>query len=59
VDLLEHPCVGRDAAQIWASYVRKQKTDERDAGHILKLLVENRFPRIRVPDARRAINASC
>jgi transposase len=35
-----------DAAQIRASYVRKQKTDKRDAGHILKLLVEHRFPRI-------------
>jgi len=33
-----------DAAQIRASYVRKQKTDKRDAGHILKLLVEGRFP---------------
>ena len=33
-----------DAAQIRASYVRKQKTDTRDAGHILKLLVEDRFP---------------
>ena len=33
-----------DAAMIRASYVRKQKTDKRDAGHILKLLVEGRFP---------------
>jgi transposase len=40
-----------DAAQIRASYVRKQKTDKRDAGHILMLLVEGRFPRIWVPDA--------
>jgi transposase len=40
-----------DAAQIRASYVRKQKTDKRDAAHILKLLVEGRFPRIWVPDA--------
>lgn len=31
--------------------MRKQKTDKRDAGHILKLLVEGRFPRIWVPDA--------
>ena len=38
-----------DAAEIRASYVRKQKTDRRDAGHILKLLVEERFPRIWVP----------
>ena len=35
-----------DAAQIRASYVRRQKTDRRDAGHILRLLVEQRFPRI-------------
>jgi len=35
-----------DAAQIRASYVRQQKTDRRDAVHILKLLVEGRFPRI-------------
>lgn len=35
-----------DAAQIRASYVRQQKTDKRDAAHILKLLVEGRFPRI-------------
>ena len=41
-----------DDAQIRASYVRKQKTYKRDACHILKLLVENRFPRIRVPDTR-------
>jgi transposase len=39
-----------DAAQIRASYVRKQKTDKRDAAHILKLLVEGRFPRLWVPD---------
>ena len=35
-----------DAAQIRASYVRRQKTDRRDAGHILKLLMESRFPRL-------------
>ena len=39
-----------DAAQIRASYVRKQKTDKRDAAHILKLLVEGRFPRLWTPD---------
>jgi len=42
-----------DAAQIRASYVRKQKTDKRDAGHILKLLVEGRFPRLWMPDAEQ------
>jgi len=39
-----------DAAQIRASYVRKQKTDKRDAAHVLKLLLEDRFPRIWVPN---------
>src|SRR5712671_6885993 len=39
-----------DAAQIRASYVRKQKTDRRDASHLLKLLLEDRFPRIWVPN---------
>jgi transposase len=39
-----------DAAQIRASYVRRQKTDKRDAAHILKLLTEGRFPRLWAPD---------
>jgi transposase len=38
-----------DAAQIRAQVVRKQKTDSRDAVHILDLLLTNRFPRIWVP----------
>ena len=42
-----------DAAQIRASYVRRQKTDRRDAGHILKLLMENRFPRLWTPTAEQ------
>jgi len=42
-----------DAAQIRASYVRKQKTDKRDAAHILKLLVEGRFPKLWVPRAEQ------
>ncbi len=42
-----------DAAQIRASYVRKQKTDKRDAAHILKLLVEGRFPKLWVPSAEQ------
>ena len=40
-----------DAAQIRASVVRQQKTDKRDAAHILKLLVEGRFPRIWMPSS--------
>jgi transposase len=38
-----------DAATIRAAAVRKQKTDSRDALHILDLLLTNRFPRIWVP----------
>src|ERR1022692_4145610 len=52
VDLLAeigHELRVGDAAQIRASYVRQQKTDKRDAAHILKLLVEGRFPRVWVP----------
>lgn len=40
-----------DAAQIRASVVRAQKTDARDARHLLTLLLEGRFPRIWVPAA--------
>lgn len=52
VDLMQrlgHEVWIGDAAEIRASYVRKQKTDRRDANHILKLLTENRFPRLWVP----------
>ena len=38
-----------DAAQIRAAAVRKQKTDDRDALHILDLLVRDKFPRIWIP----------
>lgn len=38
-----------DAAAIRAAMVRKQKTDSRDALHILDLLLTNRFPRIWIP----------
>jgi len=38
-----------DAAEIHAARVRKQKTDSRDACHLLDLLLQNRFPRIWVP----------
>src|SRR5215472_2038317 len=43
-----------DAAEIRAAMVRKQKTDWRDALHILDLLLQNRFPRI----TRRAGSAT-
>jgi hypothetical protein len=38
-----------DAAAIRTKRVRKQKTDRQDAQLILRLLVEDRFPRIWVP----------
>jgi transposase len=38
-----------DAAEIRSTVVRKQKTDRKDAAHILQLLLEDRFPRIWVP----------
>ena len=38
-----------DAAAIRAAVVRKQKTDRRDAEHLLDLLRQGRFPRIWVP----------
>jgi transposase len=50
VEDLGHEIWVGDAAQIRASYVRKQKTDKRDAAHILKLVVEGRFPRLWTPD---------
>jgi hypothetical protein len=35
-----------DAAKIRACVVRKQKTDARDAAHLLELLRQDRFPQI-------------
>lgn len=56
IDLLQrlgHQVWVGDAARIRASYVRRQKTDRRDAGHILKLLIEERFPRLWVATAEQ------
>jgi transposase len=50
VEDLGHAVWIGDAAQIRASYVRRQKTDKRDAAHILKLMMENRFPRLWTPN---------
>jgi transposase len=49
-----------DAAQIRRLVVRRQKTDRRDARHILQLLSDERFPRLWVPsvairDARQLL----
>jgi transposase len=49
-----------DAAQIRRLVVRQQKTDRRDAKHILDLLLDGRFPRLWVPspqmrDARQLL----
>ena len=38
-----------DPAEIKAQRVKKQKTDRKDAQLLLKLMMEDRFPRIWVP----------
>jgi transposase len=48
---LGHKLLIGDASAIAAGNPRKQKTDKRDAQHILKLLLEKRFPSIWVPSA--------
>ena len=40
-----------DAAEIRTKRVRKQKTDRQDAQLLVKLMIEDRFPRIWVADA--------
>jgi len=46
---LNHELWVGDPAQIGAKRVRKQKNDRRDAEHLLKLMLENNFPRMWVP----------
>lgn len=48
---LGHELLIGDASAIHASQPREQRTDKRDARHILKLLVENRFPSVWQPSA--------
>jgi len=48
---LGHELLVGDASAIHASQPREQRTDKRDARHILKLLVENRFPAVWQPSA--------
>ena len=48
---LQHELWIGNPAAIRAQQVRKQKTDRQDAGLLLQLLRENRFPRIWVPSA--------
>jgi transposase len=48
---LGHEVLVGDATAIRASNPRNQKTDKRDARHILRLLVEDRFPAVWQPPA--------
>lgn len=48
---LGHELLIGDASAIHASAPREQRTDKRDARHILRLLVENRFPSVWQPSA--------
>jgi transposase len=51
IDRLGFELLLGDASQIRASNPRKQKTDKRDARHILELLCQGRFPAVWQPDA--------
>ena len=51
LDELGHELLVGDASAIHASAPREQRTDKRDARHILRLLMENRFPAIWQPSA--------
>jgi len=48
-----HQVLIGDAATIRARQVRKQKTDRRDAAHILDLLLKNDFPKIWTPSVEQ------
>jgi transposase len=48
---LGHELSVGDASAIHAAAPREQRTDKRDARHILRLLVENRFPAVWQPSA--------
>ena len=48
-----HQILIGDAAAIRAKQVRRQKTDRRDAAHILDLLLKNDFPRIWTPSVEQ------
>ena len=54
VEQLGHEVWIGDAAQIRARYVRQQKTDRRDAGHILKLAAGRAVPAAVDPGCRAA-----
>jgi transposase len=49
LDRCGHELQVGDPATIRAAVVRKQKTDTRDARHLLELLLTDRFPRIWIP----------
>ena len=48
-----------DAAEVRASVVRKQKTDRRDAEHLMHLLIEDRFPKIWRLSTKLCLMESC
>jgi transposase len=50
MDRLGHTVLVGDAAKLRAMVVRKTKTDQRDARHLLDLLRHDRFPTVWVPD---------
>jgi len=48
---LGHELIVGDAAKIRAMVVRRQKTDSRDASHLLELLMNDRFPEVWAPSS--------
>ena len=56
---LGHELLVGDASAIHASAPRQQRTDKRDAQHILRLLVENRFPAVWQPPAGNEEQRHC
>jgi len=52
LERLGHELWVGDPAEIRARMVRRQKTDSRDAEHILDLMINGRFPRLWVPSVQ-------
>src|ERR1039458_1348468 len=57
IDELGHEFLLGDAAAIRAACPRRQKTDKRDARHILNMLVEDRFPAVWQPAVENQLDS--
>lgn len=50
---LGHELVYGDAARLRAMMTRKQKTDRRDAEHLLRVYLGGQYPRVRIPSSQQ------